>query len=467
MNIIVVGCGKVGLNLADQLNKEGHDITIIDNDEKELRHAVDFLDVMGVHGNGAMPQTLREAGIAEADVLIAATNQDEVNMLCCLFAKKEGQYCSTIARIRDPQYTTEIKYLRDELNLAMVINPEMAAAKEIERLLRFPSAIKIDSFSRGRLDLIRAKVPEESQLVGIPFYKMKKEIGLDVLVCCIERGEEVLIPKGSDCFMAGDEISFIASTKYITEFFLKLGLKYTPIRDCMIVGGGRVSYYIAKYIEETHLNLKLKIIDSNKERCDFLAEELPDCSIINGNGIDQELLKREGIETTDAFCSLTGFDEENIMLSLYAGKLSKTRLITKVNRITFENVIREMNLGSVIYPKQIIADSIVRYVRALENSKGSNVETLYKIADGRAEALEFRVLNDPNLINIPLSDIQLNDGVLICGIIRNHRVITPNGSDMMKMGDRVIIVTKNTGYNDLRDILKKNNEEESGIHYEL
>lgn len=466
MNIIVVGCGKVGLNLADQLNKEGHNITIVDNDEKELRHAVDFLDVMGVHGNGAMPQTLREAGISEAEVLIAATNQDEVNMLCCLFAKREG-HCSTIARIRDPQYTTEIKYLRDELNLAMVINPEMAAAREIERLLRFPSAIKIDSFSRGRLDLIRAKVPEDSKLVGIPFHSLRSTIGLDVLVCCIERGEEVLIPNGFDCFMAGDEISFITSPKDITDFFLKLGVNYTPIRDCMIVGGGRVSYYIAKYIEDTHLNLKLKIIEINKERCDFLAEEFPKCSIINGTGIDQELLKREGIENTDAFCSLTGFDEENIMLSLYAGKLSKTRLITKVNRITFENVIKEMKLGSVIYPKQIIADSIVRYIRALENSKGSNVETLYKIADGRAEALEFRVLNDPDLINKPFSDMQFKDGILICGIIRNHRVITPNGSDMMKIGDRVIVVTKNTGYNDLKDILKKQVVEESEMPYEL
>ena len=267
--------------------------------------------------------------------------------------------------------------------------------------------------------------------------------------------------------MAGDEISFIASPKDITDFFLKLGLEYTPVRDCMIVGGGRVSYYIAKYCKETHLRLKLKIIETNRERCEFLAEEFPECSIINGNGIDQELLKREGIETTDAFCSLTGFDEENIMLSLYAGKLSDTRLITKVNRISFENVIREMNLGSVIYPKQIIADSIVRYVRALENSKGSNVETLYKIADGRAEAMEFRVLNDPDLINRSFSDMNFKDGVLICGIIRNHKIITPNGSDMMKVGDRVIVVTKNTGYNDLRDILEEKEEEESVIHYEL
>jgi trk family K+ transporter, NAD+ binding protein len=240
---------------------------------------------------------------------------------------------------------------------------------------------------------------------------------------------------------------------------------YTPVRDCIIVGGGRISYYIARYIEETHLNMRLKIIDSNKERCEYLADVLPDSIIINGDGIDPELLKKEGIENTDAFCSLTGFDEENIMLSLYAGKLSNARLITKINRIAFENVTKEMNLGSVIYPKQIVAESIVRYVRALENSKGSNVETLYKIADGLAEALEFKVLNDPDLINIPFSQMAFKQGVLICGIIRQNKIITPRGADVMKVGDRVIVVTTNAGFNDLRDILEVKKEED--IHYEL
>ena len=464
MNIIVVGCGKVGLTLADQLNKEGHDITIVDQDEKVLRHAVDFLDVMGIHGNGAMPQTLREAGISDADVLIAATNQDEVNMLCCLFAKKEGN-CRTIARIRDPQYTTEISYLRDELNLAMVINPDMAAAKEIERLLRFPSAMKVDSFSRGKLDLIRVKVPKESQLIGIPLHTFQKDTGLNVLITLIQRGEDILIPNGFDALEADDLMSFIAAPKDVSKFFIKLGVDYTPVRDCIIVGGGRISYYIARYIDEMHLNMRLKIIDSNKERCEYLADVLPDSIIINGDGIDAELLKKEGIENTDAFCSLTGFDEENIMLSLYAGKLSDARLITKINRIAFENVTNEMNLGSVIYPKQIIAESILRYVRALENSKGSNVETLYKLADGKAEALEFKVLNDPDLINIPFAELSFKQGVLICGIIRQNKIITPRGADVMKVGDRVIVVTTNTGFNDLRDILEVKKEED--IHYEL
>lgn len=451
MNIIVVGCGKVGLTLAEQLNKEGHNVTVIDNDEKALRHAVDSIDVMGVQGSGAMMQTQKDAGVKEADVLIAVTNSDEVNMLCCLIAKKEGN-CSTIARIRDPQYTSEVAYFRDELNLAMVINPEMAAAKEAERLLRFPKAQKIDSFSRGKLDLIRVKIPEHSNLCFTPLKDLgMKELG--VLICTIQRGEELRIPTGNDSICPGDEISFIARTQNVGKFFRQIGIDYTPIKSCMIVGGGRISYYIAKYIQETHLNIKLKIIDVDRARCEYLADALPNVSVVNGDGTDQELLKREGIEYTDAFCSLTGFDEENIMLSLYAGKLSNARLITKINRIAFENVTSEMNLGSVIYPKQIVAETIVQFIRALKNSQGSNVETLFKIADGKAEALEFRVQEHAAFVNKTFAELQFRPGVLVAAIIRKNHVITPGGNDYMQPGDRVIIITTNTGFNDLKDIL--------------
>ncbi len=452
MNIIVVGCGKVGLTLADQLNHEGHNITIIDSNEKVLRHAVEALDVMGIQGNGAMLKTQSEAGVKDADVLIATTDSDEINMLCCLIAKKEGN-CATIARIRDPQYTDEVVYLRDELNLALVINPEMAAAKEVERLLRFPSAMKIDSFSRGRLDLIRTRIPEKSRLCGLKLYELPKICHVEVLICTIQRAGEVMIPSGNDEIRAGDEISFIAKPNQVMQFFSNVGIDYVPIKSCMIVGGGKVSYYIAKYIQETKLNIKLKIIELNKDRCEYLASEFPKVTIINGDGADQQLLKREGIENIDAFCSLTGFDEENIMLSLYAGKLSKARLVTKINRIAFEDVTKDMNLGSVIYPKQIVADLIVQYVRALKNSEGSNVETLYKIADGRAEALEFKVGSDPELINKTFAEMKLKPHVLVGAIIRDHRIITPRGADFLLPGDRVIIVTTNTGFNDLNDIL--------------
>ena len=452
MNIVVVGCGKVGLTLAAQLNKENHNITIIDSDEKALRHAVDSIDVMGINGNGAMLQAQQEAGVKNADVLIAATDSDEINMLCCLIAKKEGN-CSTIARIRNPEYTDEISYLRDELNLAMVINPEMAAAREVERLLRFPSAIKVDTFSRGNIDLIRVKVPENSALCGIKLQDLHRTLNINVLICSIERGEEVIIPSGMNELQAGDVISFIANAQNSNIFVKKLGIVFSPIKNVLIVGGGRITYYIAKLMNITKFRCNLKIIETSKERCDFLAEEFPEATIINGDGTDQDLLLREGIENTDAFCSLTGFDEENIMLSLYARKLSNARLVTKVNRISFENVITELNLGSIIYPKQIVADHIVQYVRALQNSQGSNVETLYKIADGRAEALEFKVGNDPSLIKHTFAELKVKDNVLIAAIVRGKKLITPGGSDFMLPGDNVIVITTNTGFNDLKDIL--------------
>ena len=453
MNVVVVGCGKVGLTLADHLNRENHNITIIDQNDKALRHAVESLDVLGISGNGAMLRVQQEAGIKDADVLIAATDSDEINMLCCLIAKKEAN-CSTIARIRDPQYSEELNYLRDELNLAMVINPEMAAAREIERLLRFPSAMKIDSFSGGQLELIRLRVPETSPICGKTLAELAREEKFNALICVIEHGEEVLIPSGNDMIHPGDVISFISKPNEVFQFFQQCGIHYTPVRSCMIVGGGRVTYYIAKYVQEMKLKIKLKILDVDMERCDFLAEEFPDATIINADGTDQEILKKEGIMNTDAFCSLTGFDEENIMLSLYASKLSDTRLITKINRIAFENVIADMNLGSVIYPRQIVADYIVQHVRALENSQGSNVETLYKIADGKAEALEFRVHDDAAFTGKTLTELTFKKNVLVAAIIRDHRIITPRGSDCMKPGDRVIIVTTNAGFHDLKDILK-------------
>ncbi len=452
MNIIVVGCGKVGLTLAAQLNKENHNITIIDHNEKALRHAVDSLDIMGINGNGAMLATQQEAGVKNADVLIAATDSDEINMLCCLIAKKEGN-CSTIARIRNPEYTDEITYLRDELNLATVINPEMAAAKEAERLLHFPSAMKIDSFSRGKIDLIRVKVPENNLVCGIKLHDIHRVLKVNVLICSIERGDNVIIPSGMQEIKSGDVISFIANAQQANAFLIALGIDFAPIKNVMIVGGGRVTYYMARYMKLSKMRSKIKIIEIDKDRCDFLASEFPDATIINGDGTDQDLLIREGIENTDAFCSLTGFDEENIMLSLYAGKLSHARLVTKINRISFENVVNELNLGSIIYPKQIVADHIVQYVRALQNSQGSNIETLYKIADGKAEALEFKVGNNPELINHTFADLKFKANVLIAAIVRGNKIITPGGADFMLPGDSVIVITTNTGFNDLKDIL--------------
>ncbi len=452
MNIIVVGCGKVGLTIAEQLIKEKHNVTIIDKNEKTLRRAVESIDVLGIQGNGAVLKTQGEAGIRQTDVLIAATDSDEINMLCCLLAKKEAN-CSTIARIRSPEYTDELAYLRDELNLGMVINPEMSAAREVERLLRFPSAMKIDSFSRGKLDLIRVRVPEESVLCGKQLKELPGLLDMNVLICVIERGKDVLIPSGISDIQAGDIISFIAKPADTKKVLHAIGINYTPVRSCIVVGGGRIAYYLARYVQETRLDIRLKIIDNDYDRCFQLSDEFPKASIVNGDGTDQELLLREGVENTDAFCSLTGFDEENIMLSLYAGKLTNARLITKINRLAFGNVIDEMSLGSVLYPRKIAADAVVQHVRALENSQGSNVETLYKIAEGRAEALEFRVGQDEKLVGHSFAELHFKPNVLVGAIVRGRQIITPRGSDKMLAGDRVIIITTNTGFNDLKDIL--------------
>ncbi len=451
MKIIIVGCGKVGATIAEQLNSEGHDITIIDQDASAIQAITESIDVMGMTGNGAVYPVQMEAGIQEADLLIATTNSDELNMLCCLIAKKAGN-CHTIARIRNPEYSSEIRFIREELNLSMAINPELAAAREISRLLKFPSAIKIDTFAKGRVEILKFKIPESSALHQMKVHEVMPKTGCSVLICAVERGEDVVIPNGDFALQSGDKVSIIASPSESIKFFRQVGIENNSARSVMLVGGGRISYYLAKMLKDTPI--KITIIEKDYDRCRMLSEELPHVSVIHGDASDQQLLQEEGIRQTDAFASLTGFDEENIMLSLYAASQSKAKLITKVNRIAFENVIGSMNLGSVIYPKLITADTILQYVRAMQNSLGSNVETLYKIVANRAEALEFRVGKESPLIGIPLENLDLKPNLLVACINRGGRILTPRGRDSMEAGDTVIIVTTNTGLNDLKDILR-------------
>lgn len=450
MKIIIVGCGKVGVTLAEQLNNEDHDITIIDQDSVVLEKAVESLDVMGVVGNGAVYQIQMEAGIQEADLLIATTNSDELNMLCCLIAKKAGN-CHTIARIRKPEYSAEINYLREELNLSMSINPEFAAAMEISRLLKFPSAIKIDTFAKGRVEIMKFQVPKDSALHNLKVWEVNSHLKCSVLFCAVERGANVVIPNGSFVLESGDKVSFVASPAEAQRFFKAAGIENNSVKNVLIVGGGRITYYLAKMLEDAPI--KLKIIEQDLERCNQLSDDLPGVMIINGDGSDQQLLLEEGIRQTEAFASLTGFDEENILLSLYASSQSKAKVITKINRSVFESVVNEMNLGSVIYPKLITADIILQYVRAMQNSLGSNVETLYKIVADKAEALEFRVGEDAPMVGIPLEKLSLKPNLLVACINRNGRIITPRGKDTIEVGDTVIIVTTNTGLKDLKDIL--------------
>lgn len=452
MKIIIVGCGKVGTTLAEQLNRENHDITLIDTNEEAIQNISDSADVMGVTGNGAVYQVQMEAGIQDADLLIATTNSDELNMLCCLIAKKAGN-CHTIARIRNPEYSSEIRYIREELNLSLAINPELAAAREIARLLRFPSAIKIEPFAKGRIELLKFLIPEHSLLNDMRVMDVVNRLKSNVLICVVERGNDVVIPDGNFVMKKGDKISFIASHQGSADFFKKAGVDNNIVKSAMFVGGGKLTHYLCRLLEDT--KIKIKIIERDEERCRQLSELLPKAMIIHGDGTDEQLLLEEGIRQTEAFASLTGFDEENIMLSLYASSQSKAKLITKVNKIAFENVINSLNLGSLIQPKMLTAEIILQYVRAMQNSMGSsNIETLYKIAADKAEALEFRVKEGSPVLGIPLEKLKLIDNLLVACINRGGTIITPRGKDTVEAGDTVIVVTTHTGLNDLTDILR-------------
>lgn len=452
MKIIIVGCGKVGTTLAEQLNRENHDITLIDTNEEAIQNISDSADVMGVTGNGAVYQVQMEAGIQDADLLIATTNSDELNMLCCLIAKKAGN-CHTIARIRNPEYSSEIRYIREELNLSLAINPELAAAREIARLLRFPSAIKIEPFAKGRIELLKFLIPEHSLLNDMRVMDVVNRLKSNVLICVVERGNDVVIPDGNFVMKKGDKISFIASHQGSADFFKKAGVDNNIVKSAMFVGGGKLTHYLCRLLEDT--KIKIKIIERDEERCRQLSELLPKAMIIHGDGTDEQLLLEEGIRQTEAFASLTGFDEENIMLSLYASSQSKAKLITKVNKIAFENVINSLNLGSLIQPKMLTAEIILQYVRAMQNSMGSsNIETLYKIAADKAEALEFRVKEGSPVLGIPLEKLKLIDNLLGACINRGGTIITPRGKDTVEAGDTVIVVTTHTGLNDLTDILR-------------
>ena len=407
---------------------------------------------MGVTGNGAVYQVQMEAGIQDADLLIATTNSDELNMLCCLIAKKAGN-CHTIARIRNPEYSSEIRYIREELNLSLAINPELAAAREIARLLRFPSAIKIEPFAKGRIELLKFLIPEHSLLNDMRVMDVVNRLKSNVLICVVERGNDVVIPDGNFVMKKGDKISFIASHQGSADFFKKAGVDNNIVKSAMFVGGGKLTHYLCRLLEDT--KIKIKIIERDEERCRQLSELLPKAMIIHGDGTDEQLLLEEGIRQTEAFASLTGFDEENIMLSLYASSQSKAKLITKVNKIAFENVINSLNIGSLIQPKMLTAEIILQYVRAMQNSMGSsNIETLYKIAADKAEALEFRVKEGSPILGIPLEKLKLIDNLLVACINRGGTIITPRGKDTVEAGDTVIVVTTHTGLNDLTDILR-------------
>ncbi len=451
MQIIIVGCGKVGCVLAKQLSKEKHNITVIDTEYNLVHTVSNSFDVMGIVGNGASNSVQSEADIEHTDLFIAVTGSDELNLLCCVIAKKAGN-CSTIARVRNPVYITETDFIRQELGLSMIINPEFAAASEMARLLRFPRAIEIDTFAKGRVEMLRFKVPPHSQLHNMALKDCPSLLKSEVLICAVERKENIYIPSGTFIIQEGDILSIIATPRNSSDFFRKIHLETNQVKSAMIAGGGEISYYLAKLL--IPMGIEVKIIEINKRRCNELSELLPEATILHGDASDESLLLEEHIELSESFVALTDIDEENIILSLYAKGKVKSKVVTKINHLNFDGLIHTLDLDSIIYPKHITTESIIQYVRAKNNSIGSNIETLYKLMDDRVEALEFAINDTTRITGIPLSQLNLKPNLLIGCIHRLGKAIIPGGQDVFQSGDTVIVVTTNTGLQDVHDILQ-------------
>ncbi len=451
MKIIIIGCGRVGETLAAKLNSDGNDVTIIDMSAAKVNEISSRYDIMGVIGNGATQSIQREAGVDTADLLIAVTNSDELNLLCCIIAQREGN-CQTIARVKNPEYSKEAPYLKEQLGLAMVINPEYASAEEIARVLRFPAAIKIEPFAKGKVELIKFRLFKDNCLIGLTVKEMMGRYRSDILVGTIERGEEAYIASGDFRFEERDVVSIIATPANANDFFKKIHYKGNSIKNALVVGGGVITHYLCEILDQE--GISMKVLERDLKVCEDLCVRWQKVDVIHGKATDRELLLEEGIEKAGAFVALSNLDEENILLSLFAKELSGGKLITKINRTDYDSVINKLDFDTVICPIHITSDIILRYVRATKNAMGSNVETLYNIIPDKVEAAEFIVKEHSPIANIPLMQLKFKKDVLIASISRGDEVIIPRGQDVIQAGDAVVIVSKHLGLQDVTDILK-------------
>lgn len=450
MKIVIVGDGKVGSALTVQLSKEGHDVVVIDSNKMVLQEAQQALDVNVVHGNGATLKIQKMANVDNSDLLIAATSADEINLLCCIVARKLG--CKhTIARVRNPEYYSQLFLLKDELGLNMMINPERSTASEIFRLLQFPSFIKRDSFAKGRVEIVELALRADSFLVGAQLSQLYKLVKVKVLVCSVERGNQVFIPDGNFRLEAGDRLSVTASSSDLARLIRNMGIIEKKVRDVLIVGGSRIAFYLADDLLNSGVNVKLIEIDEN--RCNELADTLPRAIVIHADGSDRYVLDSEGLAQSDAVVTLTDIDEENLIISMYANYLGTYKVITKINRTEFTEVLSGKGIDCVVSPKDLCCNDIVRYVRAMGNRKGDSVLTLHRIVDDRVEALEFRANKQLPQLGKKLSQITLKPNTLIACLNRKGRIIIPKGSDTIERDDTVVVVaTSDRVINDLSDI---------------
>ncbi|SFO96168.1 trk system potassium uptake protein TrkA [Oscillibacter sp. PC13] len=453
MKVVIVGAGKVGVALTQHLSVDNK-VTVIDQNPQLVENIINIYDVMGVCGNGASYEVQKEADVAHANLLIATTSSDEINILACMVAKKMGVH-HTIARIRNPEYEKQLRFMRSDLGLSMAINPEKVTAREIARVLRFPNAMKLESFSKGRLELVEYRLPEDTSLNGIQLSALYQNLRVRVLICAVTRKGETMIPSGDFVLQAGDKIYLTSSPNQLEQFFRHLGVFRSKATSVMIVGASKICYYLASELLE--MGMSVKIIDQDEQRCIRIGEMLPKALVIHGDGTDSELLQEEGLDQTDAFVAITGMDEANILMSISAAKQTNgCKVVAKINRKALVDLVSaESLIDSVVSAGSVTAELILQYVRAMQNASGTKVKTLHRIVDEKVEALEFSITEDLPFIGVPLRDLQLKSGVLLAGIVRqNGQIIIPSGEDVLNLNDDVIVVTTRTTLHDIRDILQ-------------
>ena len=451
MKIIIVGAGTVGTVICTRLARESHNITLIDHNVAALNDMNNKFDVIGVEGNGASVSTLRKAGADKADLLIAVTNQDELNILCCASAKKLGTK-HTIARVRNPEYTELMQMIKSDLNLSLTINPELAVAKEISRMLRFPFATKIDTCYHGRVELAEFVIGEGSPLCGMTLAQLHSKLDLRFVICGVLRNGNAYIPKGDFILATGDQVCLTAHDEEMVNFFKAIGAYKHPVKDVLIVGGGRMTYYLLNHLQKT--KIRATVIEPDKLRCRELAEKF-NCNVIREDGTNQSVLREEGINNADAFLALSSEDEENAIVSLYAKSQGTKKIITLISAMQYVELFKSMGLDGIVSPKYSTSNEILRYVRSLAVTKDIEIESLHKLMDENFEALEC-VIKEPveGITGIPLKNLKLRRDVLIASIVHKDKIVIPSGNDKMESGDTVILFTSGVEINDIKDILK-------------
>lgn len=451
MKVVVIGNGKIGSSLSSALVSEGHDITIVDNNEAKLNRSKNTLDVMCIEGNGATSETQLEASVNKSQIVISVTPYDELNILSCLIAKRLGAE-KTISRVRMPKYFKQMHLIKEELGLSMVINPELITASEIFRVLTLPAAVKVEVFGKGRLELIEFKVTDKTGIAPVNLQNLYKKIKTKFLVCAVQRDKEVFIPTGDFIIRNNDRLSIAATHKSIEKFFRSSGLMKDKVKSVMIAGGGMIGYYLASQL--LAVGMRVKIIEKDEDRSLEIARLLPQAIVIHGDGTDQALLMEEGIMSADAFVALTGIDEENIILSLFAKENTNAKVVTKINRDNYINIASQIGIDCIVSPKSLVVSNVISYVRSLDNAADSEIESLYHLVGGEVEAIEFKVKeNVENVVGIPLKDMKLKGNILISAIIRKREIIIPDGNTEIELGDSVVIVAKEHRFSKLKDIL--------------